>query len=251
MGHPLSLSIFLSLSPFSLSLSGSFFSFLFFFSFSSFFLSLGAQNLIFFLPQLLYVFTICFFFTKINFLSGLGRVQLRGLFFCLSAGLHRPVKIVGSSAVASWLSVVTRRRAGGTKKPAFTYVVTRGVVVHVVVSVAGGFVVKCCLVATLLERCRLRCCSISVNLGTAPPRSGQQAHPPSACARPWAGLTTHRSFWHFHSHCTFQRIGELLRLICGQLLLGRQVTLVLDEKLVDTVTDVLVDLLHPRGHVVE
>ena len=61
MGHPLSLSIFLSLSPFSLSLSGSFFSFLFFFSFSSFFLSLGAQNLIFFLPQLLYVFTICFF----------------------------------------------------------------------------------------------------------------------------------------------------------------------------------------------
>ena len=36
---------------------------------------------------------------------------------------------------------------GCTNAPALTYVVTRGgVVVHVVVSVAGGFVVKCCLV---------------------------------------------------------------------------------------------------------
>ena len=112
----------------------------------------------------------------------------------------------------------------------------------------------------LLERCRLRCRSISVNLGTAPSRttalslSSQQSHPPSACARSWAGLTTHRSSWHFdssHSYRTYQRIRELLRFICGQLLLGRQAALVLNEKLVDTVGDMLVDLAHPSLHVVE
>ena len=135
-----------------------------------------------------------------------------------------------------------------------------GLVVHVVVSVACGFVVKCCLVPALLERCRMRCRSVSLNLGTAPSQttalslSSQQLHPPSACARSWAGLTTHRSSWHFdssHSYRTFQRIRELLRFICGQLLLGRQAALVLDEKLVDTVGDMLVDLAHPSLHVVQ
>ena len=74
---------------------------------------------------------------------------------------------------------------GGTKAPALSCVVMcAGLVVHVVVSVAGGFVVKCCLVPALLhERCRLRCRSISVKLGTAPSRttalslSSQQSHP--------------------------------------------------------------------------
>ena len=38
-----------------------------------------------------------------------------------------------------------RQGGGGTKAPALTYVVTcAGLVVHVVVSVAGGFMVKCC-----------------------------------------------------------------------------------------------------------
>ena len=168
-----------------------------------------------------------------------------------------PSRLLRSLAVASWLSVVTLRRAthrlrsqkhgctvgidrdpsrvippprqggGGTKAPAFAFVVARVlvVVVRVVVTVAGGFVVKCCLFpALLLERCRLRCRSISVNLGTAPSRttalslSSQQAHPPSGCVRSWAGLTTHRSSWHCdssHSFRTFQRIRELLRFICG------------------------------------
>ena len=155
-----------------------------------------------------------------------------------------------------------RQGGGGTKAPALTYVVARGgVVVYVVVTVAGGFVVKCCLFrARLLERCRLRCRSIPVNLGTAPSRttalslSSQQAHPPSACARSWAGLTTHRPSWHFdssHSYRTFQRIRVLLRFICGQLLLGRQAALVLNEKLVDTVGDMLVDLAHPSLHIAE
>ena len=114
------------------------------------------------------------------------------------------------------------------------------------------FVVKCCLVsALLLERCRLRCRSITVNIATAPSRttalslSSQQAHPPSACARSWAGLTTRRSSWHFDSYRTFQRIR------CGQLLLRCQAAHVLNEKLVDTVGDTLVDLAHPILHVVE
>ena len=147
-----------------------------------------------------------------------------------------------------------RQGGGGTRAPALTYVVALGgVVVHVVLSVAGGFVVMCCLVsAPLLERRRLRCRSISVNLATAPSRSwalslsSQQAQTPSACATSWAGLTTHRSSWHFHSFRTFQRIRELLRFICGQLLLGCQAAHVLNERLVDTVGDMLVDL-----HIVE
>ena len=56
---------------------------------------------------------------------------------------------------------------------------------------------------------------------------------------------THGSSWHFHSshsYRTFQRIRELLRFTCGQLLLGCQVALVLDETLVDTVGDMLVVL---------
>ena len=41
-----------------------------------------------------------------------------------------------------------RQGGGGSRAPALTYVVALGgVVVHVVVSVAGGFVVKCCLVS--------------------------------------------------------------------------------------------------------
>ena len=64
----------------------------------------------------------------------------------------------------------------------------------------------------------------------------------------------HRSSWHFHSShsCrTSQRIREPLGFICGQLLLRCQVTLVLNEDLVDTVGNMLVDLTHPSLHVVE
>ena len=43
-----------------------------------------------------------------------------------------------------------RQGGGGTRAPALTYVVTLGgVVVHVVVSVGGGFLVKCCVVSAL------------------------------------------------------------------------------------------------------
>ena len=66
-----------------------------------------------------------------------------------------------------------------------------------------------------------------------------------------AGSTTHRSSWHFHSshsYRTSQRIGELLRFTCGQLLLRCQVALVLHEKLVDTVGDTLT---RPSLHVAE
>ena len=59
-----------------------------------------------------------------------------------------------------------------------------------VVPERGCFVVSCSLVsAPLLERCRLRCRSISAKLGTAPSRSTalrlsiQQAHPPSTRTR--------------------------------------------------------------------
>ena len=135
-----------------------------------------------------------------------------------------------------------RQGGGSTRAPALSHVVTLGgVVVHVAMSVAGGFVVKCCLVsALLLERCRLRCrlrCrSISAELGTAPSRSGF-AFVKSASSstfnlyeRSWAGSTTHRSSWHFHSSHSYrtshsyrmshvQEIREFFRLICGQLLL--------------------------------
>ena len=55
-----------------------------------------------------------------------------------------------------------------------------------------------------------------------------------------------------HSYCTFQSyrtslvqwIRELLRLICGQLLLRCRVALVLNEELVDTIGDMFVDLTH-------
>ena len=53
----------------------------------------------------------------------------------------------------------------------------------------------------------------------------------------WAGSTTHRSSWHFHSsqsYRTFQRIRGLLRFICGQLLLRCQGTLALNEDLLAT-----------------
>ena len=48
-----------------------------------------------------------------------------------------------------------------------------------------------------------------------------------------------------------QVIRELLRFICGQLLLRCQVAFVPNEELVDTVRDMLVDLVHPILHVVE
>ena len=42
---------------------------------------------------------------------------------------------------------------GGTRVPALTYVVALGgVVVHVVVSVACGFVVECCLVSAIKHK---------------------------------------------------------------------------------------------------
>ena len=46
-----------------------------------------------------------------------------------------------------------------------------------------------------------------------------------------------------------RRIRELLRFICGQGRLGCQIAPVLNEKLVDTVGDMLVDLTHPNHHV--
>ena len=52
------------------------------------------------------------------------------------------------------------------------------------------------------------------------------------------------------SESQVQGIRELLRFICGQLLLRCQVALVLDDKLVDTVRDMLVDVAHPTLHVV-
>ena len=48
-----------------------------------------------------------------------------------------------------------------------------------------------------------------------------------------------------------RRILELLRFICGQRLLGCQIALVLNGKLVDTVGDMLVDLTQSEFHVVE
>ena len=72
--------------------------------------------------------------------------------------------------------------------------------------------------------------------------------------RIWARSTTRRSSWHFHSShsCrTSQRIRELRRFICGQLLLRCQVTLALNEEVVDTVGNMLVDLTHPSLHIVE
>ena len=57
--------------------------------------------------------------------------------------------------------------------------------------------------------------------------------------------------WHFDSYRTFQRIRELLRFFCGQLVLGCQAALVLNDKLVDTVGDMVVDLARPILHVVE
>ena len=47
-----------------------------------------------------------------------------------------------------------------------------------------------------------------------------------------------------------QGICELLRFGCGQPLLGCQAALILNEKLVDTVGDMLVDLARPTLHVV-
>ena len=67
----------------------------------------------------------------------------------------------------------------------------------------------------------------------------------------WAGSTTRRSSWHFHSShsCrTSQRIRELFRFICGQLHLRCQVTLALNEEVVDTVGNMLENLTHPNLH---
>ena len=51
--------------------------------------------------------------------------------------------------VLTWTQPPPRQGGGGTRAPALTYVVALGgVVLHVVVSVAGGcFVVLCCLVS--------------------------------------------------------------------------------------------------------
>ena len=51
-----------------------------------------------------------------------------------------------------------RQGGGGTKAPALSYVVTcAGLVVNVVVSVAGGFVVKCCLVPAVSLKIPMGC----------------------------------------------------------------------------------------------
>ena len=58
-------------------------------------------------------------------------------------------------------------------------------------------------------------------------------------------LVPHVSLVALVSERQVQGIRELLRFICGQLFLQRQVSLVLNEELVDTVRDMLVDLAHP------
>ena len=62
-------------------------------------------------------------------------------------------------------------------------------------------------------------------------------------------LVPHVSVAALVSERQVQGIRELLRFICGELLLRCQVALVLNEELVDTVRDMLVDLAHPTLHV--
>ena len=64
-------------------------------------------------------------------------------------------------------------------------------------------------------------------------------------------LALHVSLVALVSELQVQEIREVLRLICGQLLLRRQVTLVLNGGLVDAVGDLLVDLVRPNLHIVE
>ena len=107
------------------------------------------------------------------------------------------------------------------------------VVANVVTDAGGEIVVSCCLSSALLqERCRWRCRSILVDFGT--PRVRQVAR--LTCAE-----------------LQVQGIRELLRLICGHLLLRlrRQVALVINEELVNAVGDMLVDLTLPILYVVE
>ena len=54
-------------------------------------------------------------------------------------------------------------------------------------------------------------------------------------------IAPHASFVALVSESQVQGIRKLLRFICGQLLLRCQVALVLNEELVDTVGDILVD----------
>ena len=126
-------------------------------------------------------------------------------------------------------------------------------------SVGRGVVVWCCLTSALLlerrsfdlDRPRDSTCS-----------SSHQTHSSSACTRDLGGrlvlkdvllvsrvslvshtsLVPHVSLVALVSERQFQGIRELFRFICGQLLVRCQVALVLDEELVDTVGDMLVDL---------
>ena len=63
-------------------------------------------------------------------------------------------------------------------------------------------------------------------------------------------LVPHVSLVALVSERQVQGIRDLLRFICAQLLLRCQVSLVLNEELVDTTRDMLVDLAHPTLHVV-
>ena len=137
------------------------------------------------------------------------------------AGLHRPVKTVGlvgcrvvvvlwcvacelpTASLTSQARVYCGYRPGPTRvippqagwwryQSASSCVRACGRVLHCARSRVCGRWLCCLTPALLLERRRLRCRSISVNLGTAPSRSttlslsSQQAHPPSACATSWA-----------------------------------------------------------------
>ena len=120
---------------------------------------------------------------------------------------------------------------------------------------------KCCLTsALLLERCRLRCRSISVELGTAPSQptalrsSGQQTRSSSACTRDLehasfsfshllvshVSLVSHTSHTHRMSHSWHSslsvRFRESASSFASSLAMSGR-TLVLNGELVDTVRD--------------
>ena len=102
-------------------------------------------------------------------------------------------------------------------------------------------------------------CAVSGDLVMTPPRStavclsSQHTRSPSTCTRHpgrlWCWRSDVSASWPpqrcVHSY------REILRFICGHHLLRCQIALVLNEKLVDTVGGMLVDLTHPNHHVAE
>ena len=155
-----------------------------------------------------------------------------------------------------------RQGGGGTEAPALAYVVTcAGLVVHVVVFVAGGSVWKCCLVsALLLERCRLRCRSISVEVGTAPSRtttlrlSSRQAHPPSTCTKDSGQgqrlIDRPGTLTRLTRIARFRESSSSFASSVGNSSWDVKPHLFSMRSLVDTVGDMPFDLAHPSLHVV-